>query len=287
MLQKLTWILASLCTIGLPCFAKQQISAISAAVQAIESCECFFLPPTHWEITDPQTLPPCVKIAFTKKSNKGFCPSINLAIEETSSSLSDYLKAVRAIHELDRHHQWRLLGKVRTNAGLGQLTEIDLPTDFGPVRILQFILIKDNHAYIITAAALKEEIADYYKDFQTAFRSLTLTSDLLNHIPQLERRETLREKQKQLLQAAQEFLPASAENANLLEDPSFLEKYWLPFQKLIIDDFADRGTFWQILLLKNTQEQIFACPRSLPLFSSESSFETEGQNLNSEIQSEN
>ena len=75
---------------------------------------CFFNPPEGWEIIDPSTLSPRVKIAFKKPKTQGFCPSINLATEPTSSTTPDYLKAIRAIHEQDRDNQWRALGKVHT-----------------------------------------------------------------------------------------------------------------------------------------------------------------------------
>ncbi len=225
--------------------------SFSFAKTAGETVECFFTPPSDWELADPKTFTPSVKIAFLKKSSKGFCPSINLAVEETQVTLSEYLKAVKTIHEQDRNTQWRALGKVHTAAGLAQLTEIDSTIDAGPIRILQLILLKEGHAYVVTAAALKEEFSNFYKEFQTAFRSLTLSSDLINNVPQLERRETLKEKQLQLLQCAEK---AHAK----LEDPAFQEKHWLPFQQTILDQFGDMGAYWQVLILKHTQEKLLA-----------------------------
>ncbi len=180
-------------------YPKNHSAAIAQAVDNISSSQCYFVPPENWEIADPKTLSPKVQIAFLTKSVKGFCPSINLAIEETDASLNDYLKAVKAIHEQDRNNQWRSLGKVRTAAGLGQLTEVDTKTEWGAVRILQLILIKDKHAYVLTAAALKEEMSNYYKEIQSAFRSFTISNDLFENVPQLDRRETLKQNQSALL----------------------------------------------------------------------------------------
>jgi hypothetical protein len=112
------------------------------------------------------------------------------------------------------------------------------------VRLLQLILLKNGHAYILTAAALKEDFPDYYKVFQTAFRSLTLTSDLMGTIPQLERRESLKEKQEELLLTAQQ--------------DDFQEKKWLPFQEMVISSFADMGAYWQVLYLRDLREKILA-----------------------------
>jgi hypothetical protein len=228
-------------------FAKN--NSIAHIAEATSASQCYFVPPPEWEIADPSTLSPAVKISFLKNSGKGFCPSINLAIEETDVSLSDYLKAVKTIHEQDRKNQWRALGKVRTSAGMAQLTEIDSTTEWGPVRILQLILIKDKHAYVLTAAALKEEMSNYYKEVQAAFRSLTISYDLLQNIPQQERREMLNAKQEALLAAA------SSEKL-FFEDPVFIEKNVIPFQKTVIDNFTDMGAFWQILVLRNVHEKL-------------------------------
>jgi hypothetical protein len=226
------WILAFLLLNSLPVFAKSPPAP--ALFESLSECQCYFVPPENWDIADPTTLSPAVKIAFLTKSSKGFCPSINLAIEKTHVSINEYLKAVKAIHEQDRSNQWRALGKVKTQSGLAQLTEIDSPSEFGPIRLLQLILLKDGYAYVLTAAALKEEFSAHYQAFQTAFRSLTLTNDLFSNIPQLERRETLKLKQNQLNETAD----------------------WDPFQKTVLEDFKDMGTFWQILVLSDSHDKL-------------------------------
>ena len=213
----------------------------------------FFVPPKGWEIADPAALSPRVKIGFLKNTNKGFCPSINLAVEETDVSLADYLKAVKAIHEQNRDTRWRALGKVRTGSGLAQLTEIDTATEWGPVRMLQLISIKDGNAYVLTAAALREEFSNFYKEVQAAFRSFTLSSDLLSNIPALEQRETLKLAKDQLFAAAEKM-----NKQNLLEDPTFRDKHWAPFQKTVLDNYEAMGPYWQILVLRNVYEKLLS-----------------------------
>jgi hypothetical protein len=262
------WILilltaSSLATIQ-PLAAKIHSTPVEKAAETAVTSLCFFKPPQGWEIADPKDLSPRVKIAFLTNTGKGFCPSINLTVEKTSVSLPDYLKAVRSIHEQNRNNQWRALGRVRTEAGLAQLTEIDTTTEWGPVRMLQLILLKDGHAYVLTAAALREEFSNYYKEFQAAFRSMTLSSDLLSNIPQLERREKLKRKQEYLLASAKKALTTLATPENLLEDPLFQKKHWLPFQKSILNNFGDMGAFWQILALRNAQEKLLSLPSANP-----------------------
>lgn len=247
-----------------PIHAKQHAPPLEKLAEHTSDSLCYFTPPQGWEIADPQTLSSRVKIAFLKNIGTGFCPSMNLAVEKTSVSLSEYLKAVKAIHEQDRGNRWRQLGKVRTPAGLAQLTEIDSKTEWGPVRMLQLIFLKEEHAYVLTASALKEDFSDYYQEIQAAFRSLTFSSDLLGNIPQTERREMLRSKQHQLLQVAQETLKASPEPKNLFKDPQFQEKHWLPFQQIVVNTFTDMGAFWQILLLRGVQEKLHSLTSDVP-----------------------
>ncbi|GEM_PF-393384 len=232
------------------------------ALEHSSSLLCFFTPPPGWEIADPRSHSSRVKMAFLKSSHSGFCPSINLAVEKTDVSLSEYLKAVKIIHERDRSNHWRALGKVKTNAGLAQLTEIDSKTEWGPVRILQLIFLKDGYAYVVTASALRDNFSNYYKEIQTAFRSLTLSTDLLGNIPQTERREMLKTRQHQLIQAAEEAISTAKEKKNLLEDISFQEKHWIPFQQSVLSSFNDMGAFWQMLILQNAQEKLLSLSMS-------------------------
>lgn len=262
----ITLFITVLCALATcPAFARQHLLAVDKPHETVPLPECFFLPPKGWEIADPKMLSPRVKIAFVKNTGKGFRPSINLAVEQTQASTGEYLKAVRAIHEQDRTNQWRALGKVRTAAGLAQLTEIDSQTEYGPVRLLQLILVKEGYAWILTAVALKEEFPDFYREFHAAFRSLTLTSDLAGNIPQFERRENLKTRQQQLLAAAQAVLETTTSTRNLLEDPLFHENHWAPFQQTILNDFTDMGAHWQVLLLRETREKLlaFQIPKSI------------------------
>jgi hypothetical protein len=245
-----------LCLAGLSSVTFAKTSSIPQAAESLSSSQCFFIPPKNWEIADPRSLSPKVKIAFLKKGGNGFCPSINLAIEETDASLNEYLKAVKAIHEQDRRNHWRALGKVRTSAGLGQLTEIDSTTEWGPVRILQLIIVKEGQAYVLTAAALKEEIPTYYKEFQSAFRSFTLSNDLFSNIPQTDRRQMLKQQQTHLLTACEDYFRSQKKNP--MEDPRFKEEHWAAFQKSVLDNFGDMGVFWQLLVLRDAHEKLIS-----------------------------
>jgi len=216
---------------------------------------CFFLPPKGWDIADPKLLSPHVQIGFFTKGKKEISPSLNLAVEETSLSLADYLKAVKAIHESDPSTRWRQLGKIQVLAGLAQLTEIDTQTEVGPMRILQMILVRDGKAYILTAGALKEEFAEHYQDFQKSFRSFQVTPDLISVVPQADRRDALKQAQESLSQKWTALSSSAKTPEALFADKSFQKDEWLPFQNMIVQQFEDMGAYWQVQILKAAQER--------------------------------
>lgn len=133
------------------------------------------VPPTHWEPVDKKLLAPSVKEGFFTKSKKAFCPSLNLAIENSVLvSPEEYLRSVQKIQEEDPGRRWRKLGTLTTRAGSAFLTSIDMETPLGNVRLLQAILLREKTAYLLTGAALQEEFPLYQETFLDAFRSFTL-----------------------------------------------------------------------------------------------------------------
>ena len=207
----------------------------------------YFCPPQDWEPATLEERKSCVKLAFLGPTENGFAPSVNLAIEEIGeASLKTYLKAARAIHERKPNNHWRQLGKIRTQVGEAELTEIDSETEWGDVRMMQAILIKEKTAYIITAAALKEEFGKYTKDFQKAFQTFSLREDLFEAVEDSEKRESLR---KEFLQVQSILRKESPENKQ------FQKQYWEPLEKKVVSDFKELGTMWQILVLKELLEE--------------------------------
>lgn len=206
---------------------------------------CFFRPPKGWQRGEFPKSCRQVRVLFALPKSEGFQPSIGLAVEPVHVSLSEYLKKVREIHEKEKGSQWRALGKVHTAAGQAQLTQIDSPSEWGLVRMLQLILVKEEAVYVVTAAALKEEFSQFYKPFQEAFRSLTLTEDLFQVVDQMERRERLKEKREGVLALAE---------GGVLE--ALLKKaVWKEFAKEVDEASSELGSHWQFLALKEAQEE--------------------------------
>lgn len=190
----------------------------------------YFIPPKGWEIASPENKQSHVRIGFLGKSKKDFRPTLNLAMEKIGElPLASYLKAVKEIHARNPQNRWRQLGKIRTYAGEATLTEIDTKTEYGDLRMMQMIFLHEKNAYIMTAAALKEEFANYYREFQAAFESFTLTEDLFAMIPGEERQNLLKKEFSELKKSK--------------------EKLAI-FEKHVLKDYSDMGTHWQLLLFQ-------------------------------------
>lgn len=211
---------------------------------------CYFVPPKQWEVADPKLLLPRVKIAFLGADSGRLRPTITLAIDEVRSSENDYLKAAKQRHETNKQSTWRNLGQFRTSAGNAHLTEIETRTPLGTARLMQLLLVQEEKAYILTAIARKEAFAKHYQEFQDAFRSLTLVTDLTDAIPDAERKAQLQMEQDQLLRA---WKIAAAEGTSAQQ---FVKES--AFQAFVLSRFSDLGAHWQALLLQATQAQLLS-----------------------------
>lgn len=201
-----------------------------------------FSPPKNWQVLNPKTLDPSVKIAFSSKDKKAFVPSMNLVEEKVQVPIEEYLKIVKKLHESGRQTRWRNLGSFQTKAGSAFLTEIDTKADGSEIRILQLIFHQDQAVYLLTAACTKQDFPLYQKDFLESFRSLQRVKDLTLAIADSSKKSSLQEKIPSLL--------------SFLKDPSFQKKHWGPFEKWVLKEFQEEGSYWQILMLTSLQKEI-------------------------------
>lgn len=136
-----------------------------------------FTPPTGWRYAEPHPSLKNVRIMVVGEGKNAFPPSINLAIMPFKGNLKAYLKNVKSINEA-HGDVWKDLGTIRTEAGDASLSQLDTKVTWGDVRMMHVILIKNETAYVLTVASLKEEFSKYYKDFFRAMRSLRFTKGL-------------------------------------------------------------------------------------------------------------
>ena len=214
------------------------------------------MPPKNWEIIDAHSLSPKVVIGFLEKSKKGFCPSINLAIEPVNTTLSEYVQAVKKLHEIDRTTRWRDLGKLKTRAGIARLTEIDTKSKWGDVRLLQMLFVKDGSAYVLTAAASKEDFSSFYSEIKHSFASFAITSNLLSLVTSQEKKELLEKRINQLKMTCSSPSIENHEDTIAIDSSSSKTTEWSSFKDYLIEEHNDLGTFWQLQLLQSLQEEI-------------------------------
>jgi len=221
-----------------------------------ESFHCFFIPPKGWDLADQSKLSPRVKICFIGKSSNNLLPSVNLATEEVDVSLKTYIDIVKSDCERDPNCVWRDLGKYNTPLGEGRLTEREMKTKWGVSRQVQLIVIKDHRAYILTAGALKEEFSRHYQVFEAVLRSLTMTENLTASVS-LEKKQLLQKMMGNLQTAFAAAIKTGVSIEQAFESKNFQKEFWKPFQQKIINDFTEMGAYWQILLLRDVQHQLF------------------------------
>ena len=134
-----------------------------------------FTPPQGWRIADPKALPKSVKAMVVGKGTHEFPPSINLGTESYRGTLKQYLKRIKEINE-SRGGRWKDLGTIQTDAGPGNLSQVELKNQWGDIKMMHIILLKEGIVYIMTAASLKEEFPRFYKEFFSSLRSLKVNT---------------------------------------------------------------------------------------------------------------
>lgn len=143
-------------------------------VSVLVGTQAQFTPPQDWKGVDPSVLPEHVKIMVVGKGNKELPPSINLGYEEYKGSLKDYLKIVKELNK-SQGDPWVDLGTIETKSGPASLSQVDMASEWGTVRQMHVILLKNGVIYILTAAALKEEFPKFYPVFFESIKSLEIS----------------------------------------------------------------------------------------------------------------
>lgn len=224
-----------------------------------------FTPPAGWHLTDTATLPKSVKIMVVGKGQKVFPPSMNLSTEPFKGTLKDYLKIVKSMNEA-HNNEWKDLGTIRTEAGIASLSQVDNKAEWGDLRLMHVILLKNGRIYILTASALKEEFSNYYKDFFNAMKSLRLNKDLIEMLTPQRKSQTLttynnlkNEWQKLLAKKRQEQpeMDLAELKITTFNNEEFQKNTWIPFKDLINQKYIDMGSEWQTAVLQKAESDLF------------------------------
>lgn len=137
-------------------------------------------PPKGWEcINDPAQLPTKVKVIFIGPGhgNSQFTPSLNVACEETRLPIDEYVSMAKMYHEKQAGTRCTPLGTINTPAGVARLMQIDRPSQWGDVRFIQAMLIKDGDAYVATATCLKSDFSVLSTQIFKALQSFNIDTN--------------------------------------------------------------------------------------------------------------
>lgn len=262
----------SLICLSSPAFAQSPSVDIAKNEQKVEQEGIImFTPPPGWYLADSSLLRKTVKIMVVGKGKGSYPPSINLATQSYGKTLKDYLKTLKASNEA-QGNEWKDLGTINTLAGPASLTQSEEKTEWGDVKRMQAIILKNGQIYILMASALKDEFASFYKVFFNAMKSLRVSKDFIEMVsPQRKvilknAYQGLQDQWKKNLAEAmkeevnKEKLSAETEGLNnkLFNDENFQTNFWKPYETLINQKFSDMGQEWQSFALEKTKETLFS-----------------------------
>lgn len=225
-----------------------------------------FTPPLNWSLAEAGILPPHVRAMVVGKSPSHFPPSMNLSWEPYQGTLKQYLKIVKNMNSA-QGYEWKDLGNIRTEAGNANLSQVDTKTQWGDVRLMHVILLKNGHVYILTASALKSEFSLFYRDFFTAMRSLRVTRDLYDMINSPQQRLQLKNAALELTAQWQAAVIDAQKKSpeiswkevqeRVFEDEVFQKTFWIPFKETLNEKYSQLSTEWRSLFLQKLEDQLF------------------------------
>jgi hypothetical protein len=163
--------------------------------------------------------------------------------------------------------EWKDLGTIRTEAGTASLSQVDTKTEWGSVRLMHVIMMKNGTVYILTASALKDEFSQFYKEFFAAMRSLRVAKDAFEMVLNPQHRNQLKNAALKLQNdwkniVAKQFKENEGISLDRLKEQifkseNFQSSLWLPYKNMLAQKYSDLGQEWQTLILQRTEEDLF------------------------------
>lgn len=240
-------------------------ASIQKATDLQEEGVVYFTPPCGWMLADSNALPGRVRTMVIGKGASGFPPSLNLSSEPYKGTLKQYLKIVKNINDA-QGYEWKDLGTIQTQAGAGSLSQVDTKTQWGTVRLMHVILVKNGNVYILTGSALKDEFATFYKEFFTSMRSLKINKDIYEAVTDPQQRNQLRAAVEKLeTQWGMQLQQQQTENPKMsweeikekvFNSKDFQNTAWNPFKEMIKQKQIQLGAEWQSLFLQKIEDQL-------------------------------
>lgn len=236
---------------------------------AFEPGACHFPAPKGWTMIDPKVLLAEVKVMVrgVAKQPSNLPPSLNLALEETDLSQEEYLDEIKTMNSQDRNKRWSRIGSLETKAGEMALTQLDMTTSWGDVRMLQAVMIKNHIAYVITATAHLSEFAQFSNEFLCAMQAFDINKDL-NEMVGKNKASDLKDMTDRAKKEWRSFYEKTKEQhpelsqkelSNLtFKNDEFQTKVWKPLVSKIQSDYKVLGSKWQEKFIKKLQDELFS-----------------------------
>ncbi len=135
--------------------------------------DCVVFPDT-WKALPAKDFSSHMKVFIEGNGGNYYPPAIKVTMEKTNLSVNDYLLSAKKLVESSGDSSYRPMGKLQTFSGEASLVLMESTTNWGDVRSMQGVLVKNGMAYIITVSAIKEEFEDFYTTFFEAIRSFNI-----------------------------------------------------------------------------------------------------------------
>lgn len=189
-------------------------------------------PPDGWKTALKETLPKRIKLMLVGQGKGFFPPSIHLGIEPYPGTHQEYLRMVKHVNTTFGD-KTRELGEIDTPAGKGLLIQVDSKNNFGPLRLLHFVLIRERTVFVLTGVSLQAESGSLMSTFLKVVQGLRFAPSLYDEIPS-EEALVLREKTEELYQHGRSGLPA--------------------FEAFVKKQFGNQPETWKARLLAHVDE---------------------------------
>lgn len=224
-----------------------------------------FTPPPGWHTGDISQLPKSVTVMVIGQGEHPFPPSMNLATQPFRGTLKQYLKIIKNTNDA-RGDVWKDLGMINTEAGPASLSQVDNKNEWGTIRNMHVILLKNKRIYILTAVATQDEFPKFYKDFFKSLRSLRVINNLYEMIPTQQRKDQLQTAYAKLQGQLQALLakkqedkpgvPAQELKKEVFESDEFKNTAWNPYKEMIEKQYVDLGPDWQNRFLEKSRNDL-------------------------------
>jgi hypothetical protein len=177
-----------------------------------------------------------------------------LILEPTELSKEAYLSMIKKSIEESAFGSMKDLGEFPSEAGSLQLFESIVPTKWGPVKMLQGVMVKNKNAYILTATLQEGEFSSFSQDIYEAFRSFSIEKDIYEMLDSKSQRKALRllasDIKEKFQSACLNHLPNAISpqdplSLQIFESEKFQNEVWKPLEEKLRVSFCDMNANWR------------------------------------------